>query len=71
LVTPKAKEKIFRLTPQEESVVNDLIQYAYKTGAIEKPTFQDFMRFAIHKSHSALKEDWDAKKETHHRRAIV
>lgn len=71
MVSAKAKDKIFRLTPQEESVVNDLIQYAYKIGAIEKPTFQDFMRFAIQKGYSALKEDWDAKKEPHRRRAIV
>jgi len=66
---PRTKEKLFRLNPEEEKNVSNLIAYAYKTGYIPKPSFQDLMLFAIRCTFAYLKQDYDQRKggqgETH------
>lgn len=68
----KTKEKLFGLTPDDNARVDYLIQYAYKSRHIAKPSLQDFMQFAIQCAASVIKQDWDERKRPpHHRRSIV
>jgi len=58
----RTREKLFRLSPGEEGTVNNLISYAYKTGYIAKPSFQELMVFAIRCAYAYLKQDYDQRK---------
>lgn len=68
------KEKLFRLTPDDETRVNALIQYAYKSGFIPKPSLQEFMEFAIQCADSLLEKHHSQSQGTqgaHRRRPII
>lgn len=61
---PQSREiqKIFRLLPEEDAQLPDLIQFAYKAGYITKPSFQEFMVFCINCAFTRLKGEYEARK---------
>lgn len=70
MVSQKTKEKIFRLTPDQELRVNYLVQYAKKSGHITKASFQEFMLFAVQCADKVL-EDYHTENSTTSRRRPV
>lgn len=51
-------QKIFRLSPDAEVKLNNLIVYAHKAGFINKPTLQEFVIFAIGCSELQLRQHY-------------
>lgn len=59
---PTVKEKMFRLKPEEDARLPKMIEYAYKAGYIAKPSFQEFMLFALNCTYTRLKDEYEARK---------
>ena len=71
MVTQKAKEKLFRLTPDDDARVNFLIQYAHQSGHIAKPSLQDFMVFSIQCADAVLQDHHGDSGDARPRRTVV
>lgn len=71
MTSQKAKDKIFRVTSEDDTRINYLIQYAYKSGHIAKPTLQEFMVFSIRCANDLLQEHYKEGEPKPRRRAIV
>ena len=56
------KEKMFRLKPEEDAKLPSIIEYANKAGYIAKPSFQEFMLFALNCAYTRLKDEYEARK---------
>ena len=65
------KEKIFRMTPENEERTIVLIQYAHKAGYISNPTFQEFMEFTIRCADAVLEQDFKGRTPTEQRRRPI
>lgn len=55
----KLKDKIFRLRPEDDAKLLDLIQLAHKMALIPKPSFQGFMEFAINRAYDYIKQEYE------------
>lgn len=58
----KSVVKSFRLRPEEDGKLPKLIQYAHKAEYIEKPSFQEFMLFALNCAYARLKDEYEQRK---------
>ena len=59
---PKIKEKIFRLKEDEDARLPGLIEFAYRSGYLKKPSFQEFIVFCINCAYSRLKNEYGQRK---------
>ena len=58
----RTKEKIFRLTEEEDQKLEDLVKLCHKMAFIKKATVQDFMIFAINCARAYCKQAYETAK---------
>lgn len=51
-------QKIFRLTPSADKMIDNLIQYAFAAGLIKEPSSQAYILFALHCAYARLQQDF-------------
>lgn len=59
---PKVKDKMFRLSEEDDARLPKLIEIAYRLGVIKKRSFQEYMIFALNCAYAHVKQEYEQMK---------
>lgn len=56
---PKVKDKMFRLSEEDDARLPKLVELAYRLGLIKKRSFQEYMIFALNCAYAHIKQEYE------------